>query len=311
MAPVLVCEVGPRDGLQNEDRVLSVAARVEFVNRLSDCGFPRIEAGSFVSARRVPQMADAEQVFDQIVRRPGVEYSGLVLNLKGAQRALACGVDRLNCVVVATETFNMRNQGKAVADTVAELDAVIALAAQTSVPVTVTIAAAFGCPFEGLVAPSAVAALAAHFAQPESAEIALADTIGVGVPTQVQDLFARGVRSDQRHSAYRSDSTSTTPETPVLPMPLRRCRPERVCSTRLLAVPAAARSHRRRPETSPLKTWCTCSTAWEGRPGSTSTALWGRHIGSPGNWGASCPVWSAAPAPTGAPRPDAVQQVSG
>ena len=311
MAPVLVCEVGPRDGLQNEDRVLSVAARVELVNRLSECGFPRIEVGSFVSARRVPQMADAEQVFDQIVRRPGVEYSGLVLNLKGAQRALACGVDRLNCVVVATETFNMRNQGKAVADTVAELDEVIALAAQTSVPVTVSIAAAFGCPFEGPVAPSAVAALAAHFAAGGAAEITLADTIGVGVRPRC--TICSRVVSDQmqRHSAYRSDSTSTTPETPVLPMLLRRCRPARVCSTRLLAVPAAAHSHRPRPETSPLKTWSTCSTAWEGRPGSTSTALWGRHIGSLGNWGASCPVWSAVPAPTGAPRPDAVHQVSG
>lgn len=140
-------------------------------------------------------MADAEQVFDQIVRRPGVEYSGLVLNLKGAQRALACGVDRLNCVVVATETFNMRNQGKAVADTVAELDEVIVLAARTSVPVTVSIAAAFGCPFEGPVAPSTVAALAAHFAAGGAAEITLADTIGVGVPTQVHDLFE--VVSDQ------------------------------------------------------------------------------------------------------------------
>ena len=191
MAQVLICEVGPRDGLQNEDRVLSVTARVEFVNRLSDCGFSRIEVGSFVSARRVPQMADAELVFDQIVRRPGVEYTGLVLNLKGAQRALASGVDRLNCAVVATETFNMRNQGKAVADTVAELDEVIALAAQTSVPVTVSIAAAFGCPFEGPVAPSVVAALAAHFAAGGAAEIMLADTIGVGVPTQVEDLYAR------------------------------------------------------------------------------------------------------------------------
>jgi len=190
VAPVLICEVGPRDGLQNEDRVLSVAARVELVDRLSHCGFPRIEVGSFVSARRVPQMADAERVFDQIIRRPGVEYSGLVLNLKGAQRALVCGADRLNCVVVATETFNMRNQGKAVADTTAELVEIIALAAQSSVPVTVTIGAAFGCPFEGPVAPSAVAALAAQFAAGGAAEIVFADTIGVGVPTQVQDLFA-------------------------------------------------------------------------------------------------------------------------
>ena len=190
MAPVLVCEVSPRDGLQNEERVLSVAARVELVDRLSDCGFGRIEVGSFVSARRVPQMADAERVFDQIVRRPGVEYSGLVLNFKGAQRALAADADRLNCVVVASETLNMRNQGKAVADTVAELDDVVALAAEASVPVTVTIAAAFGCPFEGPVAPSAVAALAAHFAAGGAAEIVLADTIGVGVPTQVHDLFA-------------------------------------------------------------------------------------------------------------------------
>ena len=201
MAPVLVCEVGPRDGLQNEDRVLSVAARVEFVNRLSDCGFPRIEAGSFVSARRVPQMADAEQVFDQIVRRPGVEYSGLVLNLKGAQRALACGVDRLNCVVVATETFNMRNQGKAVADTVAELDEVIALAAQASVPVTVSIAAAFGCPFEGPVAPSAVAALAAHFAPAGSRRSRWLTRSAWACRPRCKAVRA-GFRSDQRPSRF-------------------------------------------------------------------------------------------------------------
>lgn len=185
---VVVTEVGPRDGLQNEDRVLSAARRAELVDRLSACGFERIEAVSFVSPRHVPQMADAEAVMEQITRRPGTTYTCLVLNARGVERALACGVDRVNFAFVVSETFNRRNQGCGRAESLAELERVASLARDAAVPCTVTLGAAFGCPFEGPVSTDTVAALAAAAVERGADEVVLSDTIGVGVPTQVVEL---------------------------------------------------------------------------------------------------------------------------
>ncbi len=187
---VRVVEVSPRDGLQNESEVLPTASKIELIRRCVEAGARRIEAVSFVRADRVPQMADAEAVMAEVPRRSDVSYIGLVLNRRGLDRALAAGVDEVNCVVVATETFSRRNQGASV-DTMVQAWSDIAAAAHAAGRrASVTVAAAFGCPFEGDVAPSTVGELVARLAEGEPDEIALADTIGVGVPAQVRHLVA-------------------------------------------------------------------------------------------------------------------------
>jgi isopropylmalate/homocitrate/citramalate synthase len=191
---VIVCEVGPRDGLQNEPDTLEPAVRAELVNRLAAAGLPRVEAVSFVRDDRVPQMAGAEEVVRGIERREGTEYSGLVLNERGWDRFAASGLDRVNVTFGATETFNERNGNATLAEAMARVDAILARAGGT--PVTVTISVAFGCPFEGRVDPGAVAELAARFAG--RAEVVLADTIGVATPSAVRSLVA-GAGADGFH----------------------------------------------------------------------------------------------------------------
>jgi len=182
---VTVCDVGPRDGLQNEPETLPPAMRAELVGRLAAAGLPRVEAVSFVRDDRVPQMAGAEEVVSALERRPGTEYSGLVLNERGWERFRASGLDRVNCTLGATETFNRRNGNASLEEAVARVEAILVLA---DVPATVTISVAFGCPFEGRVDPGAVAELATRFA---AAEVVLADTIGVATPSQVRALVER------------------------------------------------------------------------------------------------------------------------
>jgi isopropylmalate/homocitrate/citramalate synthase len=178
----LVCEVSPRDGLQNERDVLAPAVRAELVDGLAATGLRRIEAASFVDPKRVPQMAGAEDVVAAIDRRAGVEYSGLVLNERGYERFRATGLDRVNCTLAATDSFNRRNAGASLQEAV---ERVAAILAQGDRPATVTISVAFGCPFEGAVDPGRVVDLARRFT---GAEIVLADTIGVAVPGQVRRL---------------------------------------------------------------------------------------------------------------------------
>jgi hydroxymethylglutaryl-CoA lyase/(R)-citramalyl-CoA lyase len=182
---VIVCDVGPRDGLQNEQLVLEPAARALLVNRIAAAGVPRIEAVSFVRDDAVPAMAGAEEVVAGIERRPGVEHSGLVLNEQGWRRLEATSLDRVNCTLAATESFNRRNANASLAEAVARVEAILAAADR---PATVTISCAFGCPFEGRVDEGAVAELAARFA---SAEVVLADTIGVATPTPVRRIVER------------------------------------------------------------------------------------------------------------------------
>jgi hydroxymethylglutaryl-CoA lyase/(R)-citramalyl-CoA lyase len=182
---LLLCDVGPRDGLQNEDEVLEPAVRADLVNRLADAGLRRVEAVSFVRHDRVPQMAGAEELVEGIERREGTEYSGLVLNERGAERFRAAKLDRLNATLGATEEFNRRNGNATLAEATERVERILAAA---GVPATVTISVAFGCPFEGRVDAGRVAELAARF---EGAEVVLADTIGVAVPHEVRALFAR------------------------------------------------------------------------------------------------------------------------
>lgn len=188
-----ICEVGPRDGLQNEDRVWSVDERIELINRLSGTGVSRIEAVSFVNPKRVPQMADADAVMAGIERQPGCRYAGLALNARGIERAIESGVDEVRFAVVASETFSRRNQGASIAETIAQLGSMVPRIDDAGLKLGVTIAAAFGCPFEGEVDQDTVTGIAGKLAAMGVDEIGLADTIGSGVPSQVRELF-RAVR---------------------------------------------------------------------------------------------------------------------
>jgi hydroxymethylglutaryl-CoA lyase/(R)-citramalyl-CoA lyase len=181
----LICDVGPRDGLQNEPEALGPDVRAELVNRLARTGLRRIEAASFVRDDRVPQMAGAEEVAAGIERRDGVEYAGLVLNEQGLERLRATSLDRVNVTLGATETFNRRNGNASLAEATERAQRILAEADR---PTTATISVAFGCPFEGEVEPAAVEELARKL---DADEIVLADTIGVATPSQVRVLVER------------------------------------------------------------------------------------------------------------------------
>ena len=183
-----IVEVGPRDGLQNEALLVSTADKVALIRRCIAAGARRIEVASFVNPRKVPQMADAESVVEMLGRTEGVTRIGLVLNLRGAERALAAGVDQLGAVAVASDTFGVRTQGQDTWQSVAEAKAIIAMAQAAGRSAQVTIAAAFGCPFEGEIDPARVVEMARQLAQAGPCEVALADTIGVAVPAQVTAL---------------------------------------------------------------------------------------------------------------------------
>jgi hydroxymethylglutaryl-CoA lyase len=195
---VEVVEVGPRDGLQNEDVLLPTEAKVEFVRRALAAGVRRIEVASFVHPKLVPQMADAEAVVAGIVRqgfpedvaREDVTLIGLVLNGRGLDRALAAGVDEVNVVIAASETFSQRNQNTSVAAMLDAAQDIAARAAAAGVRCSAVVSTAFGCPFEGEVAPDAVLGVVARCLDAGYSEVALADTIGVGVPAQVRSLTA-------------------------------------------------------------------------------------------------------------------------
>ena len=187
---VEVVDVGPRDGLQNEDPTLSPETRAELCERLAAAGVPRVEAASFVNPRRVPQMAGAEEVLGSIERRVGTIYAGLVLNEKGYERAIAAGVDEVRYAFPVTETFARRNQNTTVAGAAELAGRLVERARLDGVRVSITLSAAFGDPFEGRVLPDHVLRIAGRVAEARPDEVVLADTIGVGVPTQVRELVA-------------------------------------------------------------------------------------------------------------------------
>ncbi|HSS95156.1 MAG TPA: hydroxymethylglutaryl-CoA lyase [Candidatus Dormibacteraeota bacterium] len=190
---VIVCDVGPRDGLQNEDRALDAAVRAELCDRLAAAGVRRVEAASFVNPKLVPQMAGAEEVMAALHRRPGTSYAGLALNEKGYERAVAAGVDEVHYAFAATDEFGRRNQNATTEQGLQTALALVARARSDRVPITVTISVAFGCPFEGRVAPARVLDLVERLMAIPPDEICLADTIGVGVPSQVK-VLVRGAR---------------------------------------------------------------------------------------------------------------------
>ena len=185
-----VVEVGPRDGLQNEPDVLSAEFRAELVERLVGAGARAVEVASFVDPRRVPQMADAEEVVTRIGRAEGVVYVGLALNERGYDRLVASGLDEVRFAFGATESFNQRNQNASVQESLETALRIVARAQTDGIRVVVTVSVAFGCPFEGRVDEGRVLELVAELASARPDTLLLADTIGVGVPTQVRRLVS-------------------------------------------------------------------------------------------------------------------------
>ena len=194
---ITILEVGPRDGLQNEAEIISTTDKLGLITRMLGAGAKRMEVASFVHPGRVPQMADAEAVIAGLPDRDDVSYIGLCLNKRGVLRGLATregnkrGIDEAGCVVVASNTFGEKNQGQTIEQGIKENREMIRFAKAEGLKAQVTISAAFGCPFEGAVDPATVLHIAEEMAAEEPTEIALADTIGVGVPAQVTDLFGR------------------------------------------------------------------------------------------------------------------------
>ena len=187
MQSVQIVEVAPRDGLQNEAVILPTEAKAELAGLLAGSGVRRIEVTSFVNPARVPQLADADELCGMLPRG-AVSWIGLVLNERGLDRAIRAGLDEVNVVVVATDTFSQRNQGVTVDEAISAWARIAARARAAGLRTTVTVAAAFGCPFEGEVAPERVAGVLARCVQAQPDEVALADTIGVGVPAGVRAL---------------------------------------------------------------------------------------------------------------------------
>ena len=190
-----IVEVAPRDGLQNESLIVPTADKIALIERMIDAGARRFEVGSFVNPTRVPQMADTPAVVAALPDRADVSYIGLCLNLKGVERAARSragnkrGVDEAGCVTVASDSFGKANQAQTSAESVAENIAMLALARREGLVPQVTIAVAFGCPFEREVPPQRVLDIARRLADAGPVEIAVADTIGVAVPSQVRDLI--------------------------------------------------------------------------------------------------------------------------
>ncbi|MEM1103122.1 MAG: hydroxymethylglutaryl-CoA lyase [Pseudomonadota bacterium] len=187
---VEIVEVSPRDGLQNEQRLFSTSEKLDLIADALNAGVRRLEVASFVNPRRVPQMADAEDVVARLPDRPDVTYIGLVLNVRGARRALETKIDQLGAVAIATDTFAQKNQGQTSKESVDVATEIVALAQREGRSAQITLSAAFGCPFEGEVSPLRVAEMAQRAAEAGPVEIALADTIGVAIPAQVTSVIS-------------------------------------------------------------------------------------------------------------------------
>ena len=208
---VAVVEVGPRDGLQNEGVIISTADKIAFVDRLSAAGHQAIEVAAFVSPKRVPQMADAAEVFAGIARRPGTRYTALVPNQQGLARAVAAGVSEVAVFAAASETFSRRNINQTIDESLASYAAVCADAKAAGVPVRGYLSTCFVCPFEGPIDPQRVADLAARLLEIGVSEVAVSDTIGAATPGDVlRVLEAIGVRVTRPQLALHFHDTRGT-----------------------------------------------------------------------------------------------------
>jgi len=186
---VKIVEVGPRDGLQNEPNPVATEIKVEFINRLSDAGFSYIESSSFVSPKWVPQMGDAPKVFQQITRKPGVTYAALTPNLRGLESAIEAGVEEVAVFAAASETFSQKNTNCSIAESIERFVPVLEKAKANNVRVRGYASCIVGCPYEGDVAPEAVAALSKQLYDLGCYEISLGDTTGIGTPGKIEAVF--------------------------------------------------------------------------------------------------------------------------
>lgn len=186
---VKLFEVGPRDGLQNEQAALDIADKVTLVDRLSEAGFQQIEVGSFVSPKWVPQMAGSDQVFARIKRHPGVSYSALTPNMKGFEGALAAQVNEVAVFAAASESFSQKNINCSIGESIQRFEPLMAAAREHKLPVRGYVSCVVGCPYEGAIAPAKVAEVAAKLIELGCYEVSLGDTIGVGTPASINAML--------------------------------------------------------------------------------------------------------------------------
>jgi (R)-citramalyl-CoA lyase len=206
---VVICDVGPRDGLQNEARTLEPAVRANLCDRLAAAGIKRMEAASFVNPKLVPQMAGAEEVMAALHRVAGVTYAGLILNERGYERASAAGVDEIHYAFSATDEFGRRNQNATTAEGLETALSLVRRARADRLPITVTISVAFGSPFEGPVPPERVLHIVEQLMEVPADEICVADTIGVGLPSQVTELVTGARKLGARVGAHFHNTRNT------------------------------------------------------------------------------------------------------
>jgi hydroxymethylglutaryl-CoA lyase len=183
-------EVSPRDGLQNEPEIVSTETKLRLIDLILDAGFQRLEAGSFVNPKKVPQMADSPEVFARLPQRPDATFIALALNPKGLERAIEAGAREVNYVFCASDGFSIRNNGAPVEETLKVWPQVVARAGEANVRLSATISTAFGCPFDGEVPVEQLVRVAERIGAENPFELALADTIGVAAPTDVRERFA-------------------------------------------------------------------------------------------------------------------------
>ena len=192
---VTVVEVGPRDGLQNEERFVPTDAKIAFVDALSKSGLPVIEVTAFVSPMKIPQLADADAIFPRVVKMPGVRYPALVPNLKGLERALRAGAREIAIFTAASDSFNRHNTNASIEESFARFRPVVEMASAEAVRVRGYVSCVFGCPYEGAISPRTGAEVAARLWDLGCREISLGDTIGVAVPSQVPEVVERTVEA--------------------------------------------------------------------------------------------------------------------
>ncbi len=193
---VRVCEMGPRDGLQNEHATISTADKIRYIDLLSESGLPLIEATSFVSAKAIPQLADATEVFTHIHKRPGVRYPVLTPNMKGFERAKAAGADAIAVFTAASEAFTKRNINMTIDESIETFRDVVRNAKENNMWVRGYVSTAFGSPFGDVVEPEMVTDVSLRLMDMGCDEISIGDTIGVGVPSQVDEIVPELVEAD-------------------------------------------------------------------------------------------------------------------
>ncbi|UPT64437.1 MAG: hydroxymethylglutaryl-CoA lyase [Hyphomonadaceae bacterium JAD_PAG50586_4] len=285
-------EVSPRDGLQNEPDIVSTENKLALIDHIIASGLRRLEAGSFVNPKKVPQMADGDAVFAGVPKRDDVTYIALALNLRGVERALGAGATEINYAFCASDGFSIRNNGATVEETFAVWPDVVALAKANGARVTATVSTAFGCPFDGEVPVAQVVKVAERCVAQDIFELALADTIGVGAPSDVHDRFKAVKAAIPGHVQLRAhfhNTRDTALANAVAAV-------EEGCAYWMVRSPASAAARLRRalPATCRPKTCSICSTAWASTPALIWIVRCKRRNSLAACWGARRLVWSAA-----------------